>query len=113
LKDFGESRIVGLSDNRALRCFNPPQGEGAAMNIGCEGRIPRRSPNLTRQRSTEASQRVRAEQLKMNNALCTPHLGYAERRGYESMYERAVEQLLGYAEGAPINAVNPEAIGRR
>jgi D-3-phosphoglycerate dehydrogenase len=51
--------------------------------------------------------------LKMPNALCTPHLGYAERRGYEALYTLAVDQLLAYADGKPINVVNPEAVGKR
>ncbi len=51
--------------------------------------------------------------LGLENALCTPHLGYAERSNYERMYERAVEQLLAYAEGKPINVVNPDALGKR
>jgi D-3-phosphoglycerate dehydrogenase len=51
--------------------------------------------------------------LGMKNALCTPHLGYAEKGSYESLYANAVEQLLAYAAGTPINVVNPEAIGKR
>ena len=51
--------------------------------------------------------------LHMPNAICTPHLGYAERVGYEGIFNVAVEQLLAYAAGQPINVVNPEAIGKR
>ena len=51
--------------------------------------------------------------LKMKNVLCTPHLGYSERKGYEAMYTRAIDQLLAYADGKPINVVNPEALGKR
>jgi D-3-phosphoglycerate dehydrogenase len=51
--------------------------------------------------------------LHVKNALCTPHLGYAERRSYEALYAKAVEQVLAYAAGAPINVVNPQAAGRR
>lgn len=51
--------------------------------------------------------------LKMKNALCTPHLGYAERGGYEALYNLAVDQILAYAAGSPINVANPEAIGKR
>jgi D-3-phosphoglycerate dehydrogenase len=51
--------------------------------------------------------------LKMSNALCTPHLGYAERSGYEAIFSSAVDQLLAFAEGKPINVINPEAIGKR
>jgi D-3-phosphoglycerate dehydrogenase len=43
--------------------------------------------------------------LGMANALCTPHLGYAERETFEGLYAVAVDQLLAYAAGKPINVV--------
>jgi D-3-phosphoglycerate dehydrogenase len=46
----------------------------------------------------------------MPNALCAPHLGYAEQGGYEALYTIAVDQLLAFAEGQPINVANPEAV---
>jgi D-3-phosphoglycerate dehydrogenase / 2-oxoglutarate reductase len=51
--------------------------------------------------------------LKMDNALCTPHLGYVERETYEAYYDAVVEQILAYAAGNPIYVVNPEAIKKR
>jgi D-3-phosphoglycerate dehydrogenase len=51
--------------------------------------------------------------LHMPNALCTPHLGYAERDGYEGLYNLAVDQLLAFAAGKPINVANPEAVATR
>jgi D-3-phosphoglycerate dehydrogenase len=51
--------------------------------------------------------------LQMPNALCTPHLGYAERGSYEALYTLAVDQLLAFAAGTPINVANPEAIEKR
>jgi len=48
--------------------------------------------------------------IGMKNALCTPHLGYCERDNYEQIYGNAIEQLLAYAAGKPINVVNPEAV---
>jgi len=51
--------------------------------------------------------------LKMKNVICTPHLGYAERGSYEVLYQLAVDQILAYAEGKPINVANPEAVGKR
>lgn len=50
--------------------------------------------------------------LGMSNVLCTPHLGYCDRAGYETMYRSAVEQLLAYAAGQPINVANPQALSR-
>ena len=46
--------------------------------------------------------------LKMRNVLCTPHLGYAERGSYEGMYATAVEHLIAFASGKPIDVLNPE-----
>ena len=51
--------------------------------------------------------------LQMPNALCTPHLGYAERGSYEALYNLAVDQLLAFTAGTPINVANPEAVGKR
>jgi D-3-phosphoglycerate dehydrogenase len=51
--------------------------------------------------------------LKMPNALCTPHLGYAEREGYEGIYAGGVERLLAWAAGTPIDVINPEALERQ
>jgi D-3-phosphoglycerate dehydrogenase len=49
----------------------------------------------------------------MKNALCTPHLGYSEKGGYESIYAGGVEQLLAYADGKPINVLNPEVLAKQ
>ena len=51
--------------------------------------------------------------LRLDNALCTPHLGYNDREGFERFYDTAVNQLLAYAEGKPINVINPEALTKR
>jgi D-3-phosphoglycerate dehydrogenase len=51
--------------------------------------------------------------LKMDNVICTPHLGYVEHDSYEAYYGDAVEQIVAYAEGKPINIVNPDALGRK
>jgi D-3-phosphoglycerate dehydrogenase len=48
--------------------------------------------------------------LGMNNVLCTPHLGYVEERTYESYYGTAVEQILAFVAGAPINVANPDVL---
>jgi D-3-phosphoglycerate dehydrogenase / 2-oxoglutarate reductase len=44
--------------------------------------------------------------LKLSNAICTPHLGYVERSGYEALYTAAIEQILAFAAGKPINVVD-------
>jgi D-3-phosphoglycerate dehydrogenase / 2-oxoglutarate reductase len=43
--------------------------------------------------------------LTMPNALCTPHLGYVERETYEILFDAAINQILAFAAGSPINIV--------
>jgi D-3-phosphoglycerate dehydrogenase len=48
--------------------------------------------------------------LAMDNALCTPHLGYVEKDSYELYFEQAFDQVLAFAAGNPIRVVNPEVL---
>ena len=50
--------------------------------------------------------------LAMDNALCTPHIGYVTREEYEVQFRDVFEQINAYAAGAPINVVNPEVVPR-
>ena len=38
--------------------------------------------------------------LTMDNAICTPHLGYVERDSYELYFGQAFENVIAFAEGA-------------
>ncbi|MEK6591854.1 MAG: D-2-hydroxyacid dehydrogenase family protein [Pseudomonadota bacterium] len=51
--------------------------------------------------------------LKMDNVVCTPHLGYVEQGTYESYFGAAVDHILAYAEGKPINVLNPEVLEKK
>jgi D-3-phosphoglycerate dehydrogenase len=42
--------------------------------------------------------------------LCTPHLGYVERRGYEYYFGVAFENIVSFFNGRPQNLRNPEAL---
>lgn len=48
--------------------------------------------------------------LLQPNALCTPHLGYVERDNYEFAYGNAFDQIVAFAEGAPISVHNPDVL---
>jgi len=50
--------------------------------------------------------------IKMDNVVCTPHLGYVEEQTYESYFGTAIEQILAFAAGKPINVLNPEVLKR-
>jgi len=51
--------------------------------------------------------------LKMANVTCTPHLGYVDRETYEKHYAMAIDQVLAFAAGEPINALNPQVLQRK
>ncbi len=48
--------------------------------------------------------------LHMDNAICTPHIGYVEKDSYELYFDTAFDQILAFAAGSPINVVNPEVL---
>jgi D-3-phosphoglycerate dehydrogenase / 2-oxoglutarate reductase len=50
--------------------------------------------------------------LAMENALCTPHLGYVTRDEYELQFSDVFDQIVAYEAGRPINVVNPEVLKR-
>ncbi|ANG63168.1 3-phosphoglycerate dehydrogenase [Marinobacterium aestuarii] len=45
--------------------------------------------------------------LKMDNVLCSPHLGYVEREGYELYFGQAFENLVAFFDGRPVNVLAP------
>lgn len=48
--------------------------------------------------------------LELPNALCTPHVGYVEQATYERLFGTAIDQILAFAAGKPINVLNPEVL---
>ena len=44
--------------------------------------------------------------IGLPNALCTPHLGYVTRETYEAIFGTAIDQILAFSEGEPINLVD-------
>lgn len=51
--------------------------------------------------------------LKMDNAICTPHIGYVARENFERMFGTIFDQILAFAAGKPINVVNPKVLEKR
>jgi D-3-phosphoglycerate dehydrogenase len=51
--------------------------------------------------------------LMLDNAICTPHIGYVSRDEYEVQFTDVFDQIVAYAAGDPINVVNPEVLSRR
>ena len=48
--------------------------------------------------------------LRLENAICTPHIGYVEQDSYELYFGAAFQNIVSYIQGQPTNIVNPDAI---
>ena len=46
--------------------------------------------------------------LKMPNALCVPHLGWAEWDNFELYFRECFEQIVAYESGEPMRLANPD-----
>jgi D-3-phosphoglycerate dehydrogenase len=46
----------------------------------------------------------------MNNAICTPHIGYVTRDYSDLQFSDIFDQIAAYAAGKPINVVNPKVL---
>jgi D-3-phosphoglycerate dehydrogenase / 2-oxoglutarate reductase len=48
--------------------------------------------------------------LRLDNVVCTPHIGYVTRDEWEVQFSDVFDQINAYAAGAPINVVNPDVL---
>ncbi|GAB3363399.1 D-2-hydroxyacid dehydrogenase family protein [Giesbergeria sinuosa] len=51
--------------------------------------------------------------LRLENCVCTPHIGYVEQDSYEQSFGAAFHNVLHYIKGTPTNIVNPGALQMR
>ncbi|HEY0820933.1 MAG TPA: D-2-hydroxyacid dehydrogenase family protein, partial [Rhizobacter sp.] len=48
--------------------------------------------------------------LRLENAVCTPHIGYVEQDSYEQYFGAAFEHVVNFVNGNPTGIVNPAAL---
>ena len=48
--------------------------------------------------------------LRLENCVCTPHIGYVEKDNFEKMFSQAFDSVLSFIKGTPSNIINPEAL---
>lgn len=48
--------------------------------------------------------------LRLENCICTPHIGYVEKDSYELYFGTAFDNVVNYIKGTPTNIVNPGAL---
>jgi D-3-phosphoglycerate dehydrogenase len=49
--------------------------------------------------------------LRMDNVICTPHIGYVTREEFDLQFAEIFDQINDYAAGTPSNVVNPAVSG--
>ena len=48
--------------------------------------------------------------LRLENAVCTPHIGYVEQDSYEFYFRAAFDNVVNFIAGKPTHIVNPDAL---
>ena len=48
--------------------------------------------------------------LRLENAVCTPHIGYVEQDSYELYFRAAFENVVNFIHGTPTHILNPDAL---
>jgi D-3-phosphoglycerate dehydrogenase len=48
--------------------------------------------------------------LRLENAVCTPHIGYVELESYELYFSAAFDNVVNFVGNRPTNIVNPDAL---
>jgi D-3-phosphoglycerate dehydrogenase / 2-oxoglutarate reductase len=48
--------------------------------------------------------------LRLENAVCTPHIGYVEQDSYELYFRAAFENVINFINQTPTHIVNPDAL---
>ena len=48
--------------------------------------------------------------LRLENAVCTPHIGYVEQDSYELYFGAAFDNVVNFVNQNPTNIVNPDAL---
>jgi D-3-phosphoglycerate dehydrogenase len=48
--------------------------------------------------------------LRLENCICTPHIGYVEQSNYEKLFGSAFDNVINFIKGTPTNIVNPGAL---
>ena len=48
--------------------------------------------------------------LRLENCICTPHIGYVEQDSYEMYFGAAFDNVINFIKGTPTNIVNPGSL---
>jgi D-3-phosphoglycerate dehydrogenase len=103
LEDFGLMKRTALFVNTSRAELVEPDALLAALNRG--------RPGMAAVDVFESEPILQGHALlRLENCICTPHIGYVEQESYELYFGAAFDNVVNYIAGTPTNVVNPAAL---
>ena len=103
LDDLSSMKATALLVNTSRAELIEPDALIAALNRG--------KPGLAAVDVFEAEPILQGHALlRIENCICTPHIGYVEQENYERMFSKAFDNVINFIRGTPSNIVNPGAL---
>ena len=103
LEDFGRMKTTSLFVNTSRAELVEPDALLAALNRG--------RPGMAAVDVFESEPILQGHALlRMENCICTPHIGYVEQDSYELYFGAAFDNVVNFIDGHPTNVVNPAAL---
>lgn len=103
LEDLGRMKPTALLVNTSRAELLEPEALLAALNRG--------RPGMAAVDVFESEPILQGHALlRLENCICTPHIGYVEQDSYESYFSAAFDNVVNFIKGTPTNIVNPGAL---
>ena len=103
LEDLSRMKPTALLVNTSRAELIEPDALIAALNRG--------RPGLAAVDVFEAEPILQGHALlRLENCICTPHIGYVEQDSYEAYFGAAFDNVVNFVRGTPSNIVNPGAL---
>ncbi|HUR89205.1 MAG TPA: D-2-hydroxyacid dehydrogenase family protein [Ramlibacter sp.] len=103
LEDFGRMKPTALLVNTSRAELIEPDALVAGLNRG--------RPGMAAVDVFESEPILQGHPLlRLENCICTPHIGYVELDSYELYFGAAFDNVVNFIRGTPTNIVNPGAL---
>jgi len=103
LDDLGRMKPTSLLVNTSRAELIEPDALIAALNRG--------RPGMAAVDVFESEPILQGHALlRLENCICTPHIGYVELDSYEMYFGAAFDNVVSFIRGTPTNIVNPGAL---
>ncbi|MDP1688276.1 D-2-hydroxyacid dehydrogenase family protein [Hydrogenophaga sp.] len=103
LEDLGRMKPTSLLVNTSRAELIEPEALLASLNRG--------RPGMAAVDVFESEPILQGHALlRLENCICTPHIGYVEQDSYEQYFSSAFDNVVNFIKGTPTNIVNPGAL---